>query len=88
MLYIRRACRGGSNSNPWRSARPGESGKTGIETIQGLNGGLLIETRRRDAAAAEAEDVGGFAVEFRIVALLDPSIGVLFRCVIACAPIP
>jgi hypothetical protein len=31
----------------------------------------------------EAEDVGGFAVEFRIVALLDPSIGVLFRCVIA-----
>jgi hypothetical protein len=36
----------------------------------------------------EAEDVGAFAVEFRIVALLDPSIGVLFRCVIACAPIP
>jgi hypothetical protein len=29
-LYIRRACRGGSNSYPWRSARPGESGKTGI----------------------------------------------------------
>jgi hypothetical protein len=46
-LYIRRACRGGSNSYPWRSARPGESGKTGIETIQGLNGG----SSHRDTAA-------------------------------------
>ena len=42
-----------------------------IETVQGLNGGLLIEaeySRMLRRAQLEAEDVSGFAFEFRIVA--------------------
>jgi len=43
----------------------------GIETVQGLNGGLLIDAehgRMLRRAQIKAEDVSGFAFEFRIVA--------------------
>ena len=43
----------------------------GIETIQGLNGGLLIHAehgRVLGRAQIEAEDIGGFGFEFGIVA--------------------
>jgi hypothetical protein len=44
--------------------------KDGIETIQGLNGGLLIDTEHRRVlwrTQIEAEDVGGFGFELGIV---------------------
>ena len=47
-------------------------GQDGIETVQGLNGGLLIDAedgRMRRRAQIEGEDVSGFAFEFRIVEL-------------------
>jgi hypothetical protein len=50
---------------------PRRERQDGIEAIQGLNGGLLIDAeygRVLRRAQIEAEDVGGLAFEFRIVA--------------------
>src|SRR5208282_4019732 len=49
----------------------GRERQDGIETIQGLNGGLLIDAehgRVLRRAQIEAEDVGGFGFELGIVA--------------------
>ena len=49
-----RACHAGRYSKPWRSARPGDNGNTGIQPVECLNGRFLIDGDHHGMLAADS----------------------------------